>query len=213
MTKPNHHPRLPSTGLYAITDTRQTGTQLIDAVEQAILGGARLIQYRNKNTDAAVRHTEASALLACCQIYHIPLLINDDVTLAARIGAAGVHLGRDDASVAEARQLLGPDAIIGVSCYNDWALAQRYATQADYLAFGRFFPSNTKPQATLASLDILQKAQQIPLPIVAIGGINAHNGQALINAGADLLAVIDGVFGAADQRQTAQQLSQLFPSE
>ena len=213
MTKTNHYPYLPSTGLYAITSARQTGTQLIHAVEQAILGGARLIQYRSKNTNTATRHAEASALLACCKTYHIPLLINDDVALAARIGAAGVHLGRDDTSIAEARHFLGTDAIIGVSCYNDWSLAQHYATQVDYLAFGRFFPSKTKPQAALASLEILKKAQQIPLPIVAIGGINAHNGQTLINAGANLLAVIDGVFGVPDHRQAAQQLSQLFPSE
>ena len=206
----NLHTSLPTSGLYAITDTRHTGIQLIQAVEQAILGGACLIQYRSKSSDTHQRQTEATQLLALCRAHQVPLLINDDVTLAAQIGAAGVHLGRNDMPLNEARQILGADAIIGVSCYNQWHLAERYAHKADYIAFGRFYSSKTKPQAVPASLTLLQQAQQLPCPVVAIGGINASNGAALITAGANLLAVIDGVFGAPDIRQAASTLSDLW---
>jgi len=109
-----------------------------------------------------------------------------------------------------ARQQLGPNAIIGVSCYNQWALATRYADHADYLAFGRFFPSKTKPQAAMATPELLRRAQSLACPIVAIGGIDIYNGHTLIQAGADFLAVIDGLFNTPDIRHTAQQFSQLM---
>lgn len=201
---------LPKTGLYAITDPQHSGAQLVQAVEQAILGGACLIQYRSKNADANIRQAEATQLLAVCHKHQVPLLINDDVALAAHIGAAGVHLGRDDMPLREARGILGPDAIIGVSCYNQWHLAKQHAHQADYIAFGRYYPSTTKPQAEPAPLTLLQQAQQLPCPIVAIGGINASNGKALIAAGADMLAVIDGLFKAPEIRQAALALSGLW---
>ena len=206
----DQHPTLPTTGLYAITDTRHTGTQLIQAVEQALLGGAGLVQYRSKHKDLSIRTTEANALLQLCHTHQVPLLVNDDVALAAHIGAAGVHLGCNDMPLAEARYILGSQAIIGVSCYNQWALAEQYATQADYIAFGRYHPSQTKPHAILASQALLQQARQLPCPTIAIGGINANNGQALIQAGADMLAVVDGLFGTPNIYQAAQQLSRLF---
>ncbi len=202
---------LRSGGLYVITDPTST-TDLPAAVAAALEGGARLVQYRNKLADAVQAEHEARQLLALCQVHDVPLLINDDPLLAARIGAAGVHLGRDDADLAAARALLGEQAIIGLSCYNDLARAQAMATRgADYVAFGRFFPSHTKATAVQADLALLQQArQELQLPIVAIGGITAQNGAALVAAGADWLAVIQGVFAQTDVRAASAAISALF---
>jgi thiamine-phosphate pyrophosphorylase len=201
-------------GLYAITDHTHPH-QLVQQVEQAILGGAKVIQYRDKSTDPARRLTEASDILEVCQKHHVPLLINDDIALAAEIGADGVHLGADDSSLAEARAQLGSKAIIGISCYNQLALAQQAeAAGATYVAFGRFFASSSKPQAVQADIRLLKNAKaQINCPIVAIGGITAQNGHALIEAGADMLAVIHGVFGADDIQTAAQNIHDLFEYE
>lgn len=199
---------MPASGLYVITDPGHP--QLTRAVEQALQGGACLVQYRDKRADPASRRAQALELWHCCTAYQVPLIINDDVLLAAEIGAAGVHLGDTDMPLGQARQLLGADAIIGVSCYNQWHFAQDYAAQANYVAFGRFFLSKTKPRAAQADISLLERAQSLPCPVVAIGGINQHNGAALVAAGADLLAVVQGVFRAPDIRQAAQQLTQLF---
>jgi thiamine-phosphate pyrophosphorylase len=200
-------------GLYAIADSALlTGAELTTRVDAAIAGGAVLVQYRDKGADAAQRHAQARALLACCRIHKVPLLINDDVELAAAIGADGVHLGRDDTSLAAARQRLGPHAIIGVSCYNLLPRAIAAAeTSADYVAFGRFFPSQTKPQAVQAEVDLLRLAKhRLHIPLAAIGGITADNGAALIAAGADLLAVIHGVFAQPDIAAAARSIAGLF---
>jgi thiamine-phosphate pyrophosphorylase len=199
---------MPASGLYVITDPGHP--RLTRAVEQALQGGACLVQYRDKHADPVRRRTQALELLHCCTAYQVPLIINDDVVLAAEIGATGVHLGHLDMSLAQARQCLGPDAIIGVSCYNQWHLAEQFATQADYIALGRFFQSKTKPQAVVADIALLQRARGLPCPVVAIGGIDQHNGAALVAAGADLLAVVQGVFGSPDIRQAAQQITRLY---
>ena len=198
-------------GLYAITDPA-CSPDIPAAVEAALLGGASLVQYRNKTASAEQRFGEASAVLALCQRFAVPLIINDDIGLAAQIGAAGVHLGRDDADPELARASLGEQAIIGVSCYNDLARAESMAARgADYVAFGRFFSSNTKPAAVQAEPELLRAARaQLQLPIVAIGGITAQNGAALIAAGADVLAVIQGVFAQADMRAASAAISALF---
>lgn len=209
--KPNR--QNPFKGLYAITPTGINNTEeLLHQVEQAILGGATLIQYRNKDNNPQYREREAHALLDLCHQHHRPLIINDDVTLTRTIGADGVHIGIDDMSISQARQQLGDDAIIGVSCYNNLELALQAADQgASYVAFGRFFPSKSKPDATLANIETLRQArQQIDLPIVTIGGITATNGKSLIDAGADMLAVIHGVFGKQDIRMAAQEIDRLF---
>jgi len=202
-------------GLYAITagDTVTT-LGLTEQVARAIAGGARVIQYRDKSGDPIKRLAEATALCSLCRTHGVPLLINDDVELAARVGAAGVHLGRDDADVAEARARLGSDAIIGVSCYNQFELAEHAAAAgADYVAFGSFFPSPTKPQAVPADPALLQRARsELHLPAVAIGGITPENGRALIAAGAAMLAVISGVFGATDIQAAARRYADLFES-
>ncbi len=204
--------RYPFRGLYAITDASLASDDLSEQVEQAIAGGARVIQYRDKGGDARRREAEARAVLAVCERHAVPLLINDDVSLAARIGAQGVHIGRDDSALADARAQLGAEAIIGVSCYNRLALAQRAAAEgADYVAFGRFFPSDTKPGAVQASPDMLVAARrELSCPLVAIGGITAENGRPLIEAGADMLAVIRGVFAAPDIAAAARLIAQLF---
>lgn len=201
------------TGLYAITDSQLTpGAALAPAVEAALRGGARVIQYRDKGSDTARRQQEADALNALCHAHGALLIVNDDVELAAAAGAAGVHLGRDDPQLNAARKRLGSGAIIGVSCYNQLPRAQAAAEQgADYVAFGRFFPSLTKPDAVAATPELLREARRaLDLPLVAIGGITPENGGLLLEAGADMLAVIHGVFGQADIEAAARRFAELF---
>lgn len=198
-------------GLYAITDGR-TGQPLIESVARAIQGGAAVIQYRDKTEDAERRRWEASDLLNICRSFRVPLIINDDVDLACEIGADGVHLGRDDLTPSTARSILGDDAIIGVSCYNDLERAAHFhESPVDYLAFGAFFPSPTKPHAPRADLDLLEEAhQRFDKPIVCIGGITVEHAPALIQTGASMVAVITGVFGTNDITAAARSFSELF---
>lgn len=199
--------------LYAIADTQYLDdTRLIDAVAQAIAGGTRIIQYRDKKHAAAERARRASELAKLCRQQGALFIVNDDVVLAKQAQADGVHLGREDTAIVDAREQLGPKAIIGVSCYNELARAEAAEKQgADYVAFGRFFPSRTKPRAVQASLDLLREAKKkLHIPIVAIGGITPENGAALIAAGADALAVIEGVFGQTDVRAAAERYAKLF---
>ena len=188
-------------GLYIITPEKPpVALTLAQAVAAALEGGATLVQYRNKTHNHAQRRAEALEILSLCRTQGVPLIVNDDVGLAREIGADGVHLGRDDAGIAEARSALGPRALIGVSCYASLERAiQAEAAGADYVAFGRFFPSQSKPEATPANPDLLRLARtRIRLPLVAIGGITPENGAALVAAGADILAIIQGVFGQRD---------------
>lgn len=203
--------RLPNRGLYAITDGPRAG--LLDAVAQALAGGVRLLQYRDKTADTTRRHAEAVALKRLCDVHGAPLIVNDDVALAAAVSAAGVHLGRDDGDVAAARAVLGDGAIIGVSCYDSRALADAAVKAgADYVAFGAFFPSPTKPHAVRASLELLRQSAALGVPRVAIGGITPDNAPSLVEAGADFLAVVSAVFGADDVRAAAQRFARLYPS-
>jgi thiamine-phosphate pyrophosphorylase len=200
-------------GLYVLTDAVLTpGEQLLAAVAAAIDGGAAVVQYRNKSGDTMRQEAEAAALLALCRERGVPLIVNDDVALAARIGADGVHVGREDPDLHQARAALGRSAIIGVSCYDDLERARRaQAEGADYVAFGSFFASPTKPAAVPASLDLLRKARsQLNVPVAAIGGITPDNGAQLVAAGADLLAVITGVFAQPDIRAAARRYAALF---
>jgi thiamine-phosphate pyrophosphorylase len=200
-------------GLYAVTDSTLTpAAHIVDAVARAIQGGAVMVQYRDKGHDFERRAWEAQDLLSMCRSLRVPLIINDDVELAAHIGADGVHLGTDDAVVTHARDLLGAEAIIGVSCYNELKRADHaVAIDADYVAFGSFFPSLTKPAAARATPELLREAKQrIKVPVVAIGGITPDNAPELVEAGADLLAVISGVFAASDIRAAAEQYAALY---
>lgn len=202
-------------GLYGITDSQLLATteQLLEAVEAALQGGMKILQYRDKSSDQAKRLEQVSALVSLCANYHCPLLINDDVALAKASGAQGVHLGQTDGSLAEARATLGDDAIIGITCHDQLSLAQQ-AQQggADYVAFGAFFPSSTKPGASAAPMALLDQAkQQLHCPVVAIGGITMDNAAQLISRGADMLAVVSGIFAAEDIQQRALAFSQQFP--
>lgn len=193
--------------LYGITDKDLTpGSQLMDKVEQALRGGCQWIQYRDKSLEHARRLHEAMALRDLCDRFRAQLIINDDVDLAEKSKADGVHLGQQDMSIAEARARLGSQAIIGATCHNSSALAnQSYAAGASYLAFGRFFPSQTKPEAGIAPLALLMEIKQsIPLPIVAIGGINHQNAAQVFSQGADTIAVCQGLFDTVSIEETAK---------
>ncbi|MGQ0619556.1 MAG: thiamine phosphate synthase [Panacagrimonas sp.] len=201
-------------GLYAITPTELCADppRLLAAVEAALRGGARLIQYRDKTSDDGRRESSCIALLALCRRHRAKLIVNDDVELAATVGADGVHLGEHDLPLIEARSRLGPAAIIGVSCA-DSLDRMRHASEggADYLAFGAFFPSHTKPGARRASLGLLREARiQTSLPICAIGGITPDRAGLLIEAGADLIAAVEGVFGGGDIATHARAYAGLF---
>lgn len=204
-------PVLPR-GLYAVTDSELSGTELVQHVAQAIQGGAVMIQYRDKSGAAGQRLWQANDLQMLCQSLRVPLIINDDIELAVQCRAAGVHLGKDDANIEQARSALGAQAFIGVSCYASLprALAAQ-ADGADYVAFGSFFASPTKPAAERADLELLRAARaQLHIPIAAIGGITPDNGRTLVDAGADLLAVVSGVFAAPDISSAAQRYAALF---
>jgi thiamine-phosphate pyrophosphorylase len=200
-------------GLYAITDeTLIPESVFVAAVEQALRGGAAIIQYRDKSGNEAKRLEQAAALRGLCDEYDACLIINDDIRLAKAVDADGVHLGEDDVAIEKARQLLGEDAIIGVSCYN---LLQRaieaQIAGADYVAFGAMFTSPTKPNARSASCEMIGEAKsRLDIPLCAIGGIDRTNVQRVIDSGADMTALISGLFSAADIRLTAEQISRLF---
>ena len=200
------------TGLYAITSQPPDTAQLLKDVSRALAGGARIVQYRDKGSNQARRVEEAQALLGLCHQYRVPLIINDDIELASKVQADGIHLGQQDAALSDARNRLGQHCIIGVSCYNDFSLAQQaVANGADYIAFGAFFPSDTKPAALRASPDLLYRAkQELDIPVVAIGGITPHNAADLLDAGADMLAVIQGLFAQPDIESAARAFSSLF---
>lgn len=200
-------------GLYAVTPDISDTSDLLARVEAALAGGARLLQYRNKAADSELRCSQARALLELCRKYRVPLIVNDDLALAAVLDADGLHLGADDGPLPAARSKLGPGKLLGASCYDrlDKALAAA-RDGADYVAFGSFFASSVKPAAVQAPLVLLQKAKrQITLPVVAIGGITLHNAPQLIAAGADAVAVISALFGAPDVRAAAGQFAALFP--
>ncbi len=200
-------------GLYAIASTDFIPPDaLVSRVGRAIAGGAAMIQYRDKSDDTGRRLWEASDLCMLCRSHRVPFIVNDDIRLARDCQADGVHLGRDDGSVGEARALLGPRAIIGASCYDSIERArQAVAEGADYIAFGSFFPSRTKPDAARASLELLHVARAMfAVPIAAIGGITAHNGGILVDAGAQLLAVSHAVFADPAPDAAARAIAHLF---
>jgi thiamine-phosphate pyrophosphorylase len=207
----------PLRGLYAVTSDAicADDSRLLGAVAAAMRGGAVLVQYRDKRSDAATRAANAQALAALARAHGVGLIINDDAALAAQVGAAGVHLGTADGPLAEARARLGAGALIGASCgpYLERARAAR-AAGAGYLAFGRFFDSRTKPDAPQASIELLRAVRtEFRVPICAIGGVTPGNGAALIAAGADLLAAVEGVFGDPDPaavEAAARAYSRLF---
>ncbi len=199
-------------GLYAVTPDEPDIGLLARKVRKALAGGARILQYRNKSANAALRREQGAALLALCREARIPLVINDDLDLARELRADGLHLGREDISIAAARAQLGKGRLLGASCYDrlELALAAREGG-ADYVAFGSAFRSATKPGATRAPLSLYREAKaRLGLPVVAIGGITTENAQSVIEAGADAVAVISALFDAPDIEAAARSFSRLF---
>jgi thiamine-phosphate pyrophosphorylase len=204
------HPRI--SGIYAITPDLTDTTNLVMLTQQALTGGVQLVQYRNKTADNILKLEQATLLSYLCQKFNTPLIINDDLDLAIKVDADGVHLGMEDITVTEARRRLGPGKIIGASCYSQL----RYAIEAenhgaDYAAFGAFFVSITKPDAVSASISLLCKAKQyLQIPVVAIGGIDSENIAELIYKGADAVAVSRSLFNSANTQFEAKRLSCIF---
>lgn len=201
-------------GLYAITDSAlmPTTESMLHQVEQALRGGANIIQYRDKSDNQIQRLAQSKALADLCNQFQRPLLINDDIELAKASGAHGVHLGQSDGNVSQARHYLGSTAIIGNTCHSSLELAINACQQtADYVAFGAFFRSSTKPNAAPAPISLLSEARStLPIPIVAIGGINMDNAGQVISAGADMIAVIHSLFASDDICAQAGQFDSLF---
>ncbi len=199
-------------GLYVITPDSIDTTNLLTMTEKALVGGATIIQYRNKIADAVLLQEQAYLLAQLCRKYQVVFIINDHVDVAMAVDANGVHLGQNDGSIRDARKKLGDEKIIGVSCYNQLNLAIDASQQgADYVAFGAFFASSTKPDAVTASTDLLCKAKQkLFVPIVTIGGITLTNAAALIDQGCDAIAVSSALFNTQDIQSTARAFSQLF---
>jgi len=204
--------RVSLAGLYALTpDMADTGL-LAARAAAAIDGGAAALQYRNKSAAPALRREQARVLRELCAARGVPIIVNDDVELAAAVAADGVHLGRDDAGIAAARARLGPDVMIGVSCYDSLErAAAAVRSGANYIAFGSFFPSAVKPQALRAAPSLLSAAKaRWRVAVVAIGGITAARAGPLIAAGADAVAVISAVFEARDVRAAAREFAACF---
>ena len=199
-------------GLYAVTPDLADSADLRRRVQAALRGGAQVIQYRNKTASPALRAAQARMLQILCAEFGVPLIINDHAALAAETGAAGLHLGGDDGNIAAARTQLGPDKLLGSSCYDRIELAQAaIAAGADHIAFGSFFPSTVKPGAVRPPVDLLTRAKaRYRVPVVAIGGITLENAPQLIAAGADAIAVISAVFSAPDVEKAARAFQSLF---
>ncbi len=199
-------------GLYAITPERQSGDDLLTDVAAVLKGGCRIVQYRDKCSPAPERVARALALRNLTQVFAAKLLINDDLALAHLVRADGVHLGKDDGNLHAARLILGPEKLIGASCYADPDAAKKAAVDgADYIAFGAAFPSLTKPAAPIATVDLFSGAKScLPIPVCAIGGVTLDNAPSLIKAGVDLLAVITDLFSAPDIAARAATYQRLF---
>lgn len=193
--------------LYAITPDEIDSGRLLYMLEQTLAAGVGIVQYRNKLADARLRLKQASAVHDLCRQYAVPLIINDHLDLALTVDADGLHLGADDGDLIEARQKLASGKWLGASCYASPLLAHKaIAAGADYIAFGAFFTSTSKPQAAQAPLQLLQQAASLPCPVCAIGGIDASNAAQVVRAGAHWLAVIGSLFNSADPGAATQAL-------
>jgi thiamine-phosphate pyrophosphorylase len=197
-------------GLYAITPDAADTESLCRRAEQALSGGVVALQYRNKLLAKDKRLAQAHRLAALAQGYGVPFIVNDDIEIALAVGANGAHLGKDDAALRAARERLA-GKILGASCYDRIERARAaVAGGVDYVAFGSVFPSPTKPAAVRAPLSLFGEAKSLGVPLAAIGGVTLENAPQLLDAGADLLAVISDLFDAADVAVRARQYARLF---
>jgi thiamine-phosphate pyrophosphorylase len=199
-------------GLYAITPDMADLNTLIQKTQSAIEGGAFMVQYRSKIHDRAVKIQQCAAILRLCREYGVPCIVNDDAEMCRILEADGVHLGENDDNIAEVRRILGEDAIIGSSCYDQLNRAKQAQKEgASYVAFGAMFPTPTKPNAPRATLELLREAKsEIEIPIVAIGGITVNNAHDVIEAGVDAIAVITSLFEAKTIKETAETFLKMF---
>ena len=199
-------------GLYLVTPDWDDTDRLLDATQRALEGGAALVQYRNKTASNTLRARQAGALLALCRRYGRPLVINDHLDLCLRLEADGVHVGGTDASVAAIRAALGPDRIVGASCYGQFELAEAaQAAGASYVAFGGFYPSRVKVSEVSTPLAIVTRAKTaLRVPVVVIGGMTVENARPLVGLGADMVAAISSVYGAEDPHEAARAFAGLF---
>lgn len=203
----------PRRGLYLLTPDEADTDRLLARTRPLLEAGVAMLQYRNKQANAILRAAQAKALAAACRESRTPFIVNDDWRLALEVDADGAHLGEDDGELRQARQALGPNRLLGASCYNRLDLAARAAhAGADYLAFGAFFPSGTKPLARRAEPGLLAETGRFGLPRVAIGGITPDNAGSLIAAGAELLAVIGAVFDADEPVAVVRAFNHRFES-
>ena len=199
-------------GLYLVTPDWDDTDRLLEVSEQAILGGATLLQYRHKTASDALRDEQAAALLQLCRRLNVPLIINDHVALCDKLDADGIHVGGTDASVAEVRARVGADKIVGASCYGDLQLARdASAAGASYVAFGGFYPSRVKKYAVTTPPDIVSRAiSELSVPVCVIGGMTVENSQVLVQRGAHMVAAISSVYASDDARASATAFTNLF---
>ena len=200
--------------IYLVTDEAcLQGRPLLPAVEEALRGGVTLVQYRSKATDGGLMYEEALRLKVLCDRYAVPLIINDRLDVAMAVGAAGVHLGQDDLPCAVARQILGPDYLIGVSAHNPEEARAAVAAGADYLGCGAVFGSTTKSNVQalgVEGLAAIRRAVQVPL--VGIGGVTLTNYAQVLATGADGAAIISGILGAQDIRHQVECFQGIYIS-
>lgn len=186
-------------GLYAVTPDAADTFALLAKCAAALDGGARAIQIRNKTSPPGLRREQARAIVGLCRARGALAIVNDDPALAREVDADGVHVGEDDAAIADARAVVGAQRLVGASCYDSLERARTaVAAGADHVAFGSFFASGTKPLARRAPLDLVPHARALGVPVVAIGGIDEHNARSLAQAGVDAIAVIGALFGHDD---------------
>jgi len=199
-------------GLYAITPDSADLNTLIQKTQWAIEGGAFMVQYRSKILNRDVKMQQCAAILRLCREYEIPCIVNDDVDMCRILEADGVHLGEKDDNIAEVRHILGENAIIGSSCYDQLDRAKSAQKEgASYVAFGAMFPTSTKPNAPRATLALLKEAKrEIQIPIVAIGGITVNNAHDVIKTGIDAIAVITSLYEAKIIKETAETFAKMF---
>ena len=199
-------------GLYAITPDCDDTPLLIDKVEEAVESGVSVLQYRNKVASQDLKMQQASLIKDICDQREVPFIINDDVALCDTLDADGVHLGKDDSTIDDVRHILGPDKIIGISCYDDMERVETMISKAcDYIALGACFPSSTKPSAPHASNEFVQQVMtQASKPVVAIGGINLDNCRSVLDCGVSAIAVVNEIFSSQDITQTVKTFNEIL---